>query len=149
MTKSSFVLPIAFLTLAAAGCSHGQCNNVPQRPVASEDAAASPTPAPAAMAEAPGAGAAAQVPAPKDAVQVFKPTGELQCEPGKGTSLETVQDQLTSKKITVYESHTQPDGLMHMAVCGSPTGTIHVFTISKKSLHAAERAGFKSFKVKK
>jgi hypothetical protein len=137
MLKIIFV----FAALMFAACSHEQCNNVPQRPPASEDAGtvATATPAPTAAPVI-----------PKDSVQIFKPTGEKQCEKGKaGIPLDEMQATLTLKKITVFESHTQSDGKMHMQLCGSPAGTIHVFTISKNDLKAAEKLGFKIFVSKK
>lgn len=133
MSKIIFV----FAALTVAACSHEQCNNVPQRPPASEEAAvvATATPAPTAAPVI-----------PKDAVQVFKPTGEKQCEKGKaGIPLDEMQATLSTNKIPVFESHTQSDGKMHMQLCGSPAGTIHVFTISKDDLKSAEKLGFKIF----
>src|ERR1022692_2973773 len=114
------------IALGFMACAHGQCNNVPQRPPASDDAG---TPASGAVAAAPTPVAVI----PPDSVQVFKTTGEKQCETGKGTppgvTIDELQTTLTSKKITVFESHTQSDGKMHMELCGSPSGTVHVFTI--------------------
>ena len=78
-------------------------------------------------------------PTPQDGILIYRATGALQCEPGKGTPLEQVEAQLVAKKILVYDGHTQPDGLMHMALCGSPSGTIHVFTISRKDLRKGGR----------
>ena len=120
------------VTLILVGCAHDQCNNVPQRPPASETPGPSPTPTPAP-----------NVIIPSDAVQIFKPTGDKQCERGKGQSLDDMQATLAGGNISVYESHTQSDGLMHMALCGSPSGTIHVFSISKKNLKKSFKLGFK------
>jgi hypothetical protein len=128
-----------FLTLAIVGilgCAHDQCNNVPQRP-------ADPT----SPAASPGAGlAGAQPTPPTDAVQVQKPTGEKQCGMGRGTSLGEMQLLLSENGIVSYESHTQSDGLMHTALCGSPAGTIHVFSIPKADLAKAKKLGFKLLK---
>jgi hypothetical protein len=82
---------------------------------------------------------------PSNSVQIFKVTGEKQCQKGAGIALDEMQSTLTAKQITVYEAHTQSDGKMHMELCGSPSGTIHVFTISKKDLKKAEKLGFKVF----
>jgi hypothetical protein len=54
-----------------------------------------------------------------------------------------MQATLTSKRISVFEGHTQPDGKMHMELCGAPAGTIHVFSISKRDLKKAQKLGFK------
>ncbi len=130
---------LIFSCLIVAACAHDQCNNVPQRPPASDGVAEStPAPVPAAPV------------IPPDSLQVFKPTGEKQCSTGpggkpRGIPLDEMQNTLASKKITVFESHTQSDGKMHMELCGSPSGTVHVFTISKKDLKAAEKLGFKLF----
>jgi hypothetical protein len=151
------LMPINSLVYAVAisaaffltACATENCSNVPQRPLASETAA--PSPAPVAdqtvPATAPVAAVAAEptqtTPPRGETVQVFKSTGQLQCGQDPGLPLDEVRLQLSSKKISVYEAHTQPDGRMHMALCGAPSGTIHVFTISKKSLKKAEKIGFK------
>jgi hypothetical protein len=144
MTKFLSLFLLTFL-LAILGCVHDGCNNVPQRPVTSVDgttaqaanqAMTTPTPVPSPT----------PVKLPKDAVQVAKATGEKQCGIEKGVAIEEVQSTLTQDKITVYEAHTQLDGLMHMALCGSPSGSVHVFSIPKKDLAKAKKLGFKSFK---
>ena len=50
---------------------------------------------------------------------------------------------LIRKKLTVFEATTQMDNLMHMALCGAPTGKIHVFTIPKNQLKRAVKFGLK------
>jgi hypothetical protein len=133
--------------LSFMACAHDQCNNLPQRPLASDEGGTSPMPSPAATNTTPPAAAAEPI-IPPDSIQIFKATGETQCEGGNATNripLDKMQSTLSSKKITVFESHTQSDGKMHMQLCGSPAGTVHVFTISKKYLKAAEKLGFKIF----
>ena len=61
----------------------------------------------------------------------------------KGIPLEQMRGTLTKKKVLVYQARTQSDGLMHMTLCGAPSGTVHIFTIPKKDLKAATKLGFK------
>ena len=79
-------------------------------------------------------------------VRIFKSTGEKQCGQSPGISIQDMTKVLTRHHIYVIESHTQPDGLMHMVLCGAPSGKIHVFTISRKDLKRALRLDFKVFK---
>ena len=81
-------------------------------------------------------------------IQIYKPTGELQCQPGSGLSIEKNQSLLTKANITIMESSTQNDGLMHMSVCGTPKGQIHVFKIPAKFKGKALKLGFKQWEPK-
>ena len=129
----------AFILLLCAGCAHDQCNNIPQRPVTPPATTDVTPPAPRAIQSS-------KMLLPEDSVQVSKPTGEKQCSVDKAEPLNKVLAQLSTKKITVYESHTQADGLVHMDLCGAPGGNVNVFTISKKDLKKALNLGFKEVK---
>jgi hypothetical protein len=83
---------------------------------------------------------------PEGSIQISKPTGEKQCGNDKPTPLSEVMGQLSKKKIKVYESHTQADGMAHIDLCGAPVGNINIFTISKKDLSKALKLGFKEVK---
>ena len=59
-----------------------------------------------------------------------------------------MKDVLTKNKVVVMDAHTQNDGMMHAQVCGSPSGEIHVFSISKSQVKKAKALGFKQFQKK-
>ena len=54
-----------------------------------------------------------------------------------------VDQYLTQLKIPVYEAKTEKDHLIHLAVCGAPSGKIHVFSIPKKFQVKVLKLGFK------
>jgi len=133
----SFLSVLSFAILSA--CSHGQCTNIPQRPPAASGA--QPT-----FESTPSTGKTGTSGASDEAhatVLVYKDTGELQCGQGKAVKLDVMAKQLTSRRIRVLSSRTQDDGLMHVQVCGSPTGKINVYEIPASSLRKALRTGFK------
>jgi hypothetical protein len=140
MTFLKFFL-CTLLLVVVAGCAHDQCNNVPQRPV-------NPIATTGASPELPKrtVQSSTRLVLPEDSIQVSKPTGERQCSVGKAEPLDQVLTQFKKNKITVYESHTQADGLMHTDLCGAPGGNVNVFTISKKDLTRALKLGFKEVK---
>jgi len=76
-------------------------------------------------------------------VFVFKYDGSLQCQAGKGISLETMAKEL--KGLTVLSSNKKSDGLMHIQVCGSITGMANVYEIPATQLKKAETLGFKKW----
>jgi hypothetical protein len=130
---------VAVLIIIAA-CSSNQCNNLPQRPEPS------PTPSPSqSLYKVVNPEAGKEQPR-LPSVNVSKGTGELQCGTGKAIPIEDMQHTLVLAKVTVYEARTQLDGLMHVALCGSPTGKIHVFTIPQADLKKALKLGFKVLK---
>ncbi len=147
---------IALLALATtmgliSGCSSGQCSNIPARPTAEENKASTQTinmsenEKPLIEVASAAAVPAPVVPAPKkeDTILIYKDSGEKQCGMGKTVPLDEAKAILEKKKILVYESHTQDDGLIHMQLCGSASGKIHVFSILKKNLKKAQTLGFK------
>lgn len=76
-------------------------------------------------------------------VKVFKYDGSLQCGKAKPVSVSEMQREL--KGIAVYSAENKPDGLMHVQVCGSPTGRANVYEIDKSTLEAAKKLGFKEW----
>lgn len=72
---------------------------------------------------------------------VFKADGSLQCGMGKAISLEDMEKEL--KGIKVLSRDKRPDGMMHIQVCGSPTGIINIYEIPAANLADAESRGFK------
>lgn len=82
---------------------------------------------------------------PSDHMLVFKADGSLQCQMGTGTPVDAMAKTLTAKGITVYSSENRHDGLMHIQACGTPTGMINVYEISKNRLEDALELGFKKY----
>lgn len=74
-------------------------------------------------------------------VFVFKADGSLQCGMGKAIAIEEMEKEL--KGIKVLSRDKRPDGMMHIQVCGSPTGIINVYEIPAANLADAEARGFK------
>jgi hypothetical protein len=75
-------------------------------------------------------------------IEVFKPDGSLQCEPGSGTPLATMQAELRDAGIRVYSARSASDGMMHPQACGTPTGLRNVFSIDAAALDQALAQGF-------
>lgn len=119
---------IAFLLLAS--CVQGHCRR-------QQDAPATAKPLEPTDATAP------SKPTPADRVLVYKYDGSLQCGMGKPVALDVMAKELGP--ITIFSSIKKPDGLMHIQVCGSPTGMANVFEIPAKSQKAAEGKGFKKW----
>lgn len=76
-------------------------------------------------------------------VKVYKYDGSLQCNQGKAIPLEQMAKEL--KGVQVFSSQKKADGLMHIQVCGSPTGMANVFEILEGDLTKAEKFGFKKW----
>lgn len=86
--------------------------------------------------------AAAKTPAdPAAKIRVYKYDGSLQCQPGKGVSVDKMAEEL--KGIAVFSKQKKADGLMHIQVCGSGTGKANVYEILEKDFAKAEKLGFK------
>lgn len=88
-----------------------------------------------------------KAPANPGRIKVYKNDGTLQCGMGKLIPLDTMKKELG--KITVYSSENKSDGLMHIQMCGSPTGTINIYEIDKTNLDKAIKLGFKEWTDKK
>ncbi len=76
-------------------------------------------------------------------VRVYKPDGSRQCESAKGQAADIMERELAG--IRVYSREKRKDGLMHIQVCGSPTGMVNLFEIDFGNLKQAEERGFKRF----
>ena len=150
------VLIFAFVSIGFMmnGCAHDGCNNVPQRPTPTPSPTPCESPPCATPIPSPSSDSTNRVddklktlmdPAEGPQVKVYKASGEKQCGQSVGVGIQAMAKTLMNRHVYIIESHSQPDGLMHMAVCGAPTGKIHVFTIIKKDLKRAEKLGFKVF----
>ena len=76
-------------------------------------------------------------------IKVFKYDGSLQCGMNKAISVSEMQKEL--KSIRIYSSENKADGLMHIQMCGSATGTANVYQIDRKDLSEAKKIGFKEW----
>jgi len=77
---------------------------------------------------------------PSERVKVAKPDGSLQCDKAPALSLDEMRKELLP--LQVFSAENKPDGLMHMQLCGSPTGRYNVYEISRADLEAAKKLGF-------
>lgn len=78
-----------------------------------------------------------------DRVKVYKADGSLQCGMGSAIPLEIMKKDLGN--IKVYSQENTSDNLMHITLCGSPTGKINVYEIDRENLKEALAKGFKVF----
>lgn len=76
-------------------------------------------------------------------IEVVRADGSRQCEPDSGVPLSTMAAELTAAGIAVHASRSADDGMMRPAVCGAPTGTMHVFQIDAADLPQAQQLGFR------
>jgi stress response protein SCP2 len=76
-------------------------------------------------------------------IEVYRPDGSVQCEPGGAIPLEQMRKTLTDADIVVHSQRKANDGLMRPAVCGAGTGAINVFSIDAEQLDAAIAQGFR------
>lgn len=82
----------------------------------------------------------AQQPVPRT-VQVYKSTGSVQCGDG-GVAAPDMALELVEAGITVSDAACGHDGLMRIAQCGAPDGSIAVFSIAQQDQAQAEQIGF-------
>ncbi len=126
--KSLFLLSV--FTLISVGCAEGNCRQIAS--AAEVKNKLSSTSDSAIISSG-----------PQDRVKVFKYDGSLQCGSGKVISPDEMRTQL--KDIKIYQAENKADGLMHMQVCGSPTGKANVFEIDRRRLADAVKLGFKEW----
>ena len=79
----------------------------------------------------------------QERIKVYKYDGSLQCGMGKAIAISEMAKELTG--ITIYSSENKPDGLMHIQLCGSPTGHANVYEIDKTNLELAKKKGFREW----
>lgn len=133
------VLLIAGLTLALlGGCQSHPCRE-PRMPELDQTSAARPAVAPSnGTAGTSKMSGAENTPA---RLRVFKTDGSRQCDKRSGVALDVMERELAG--IPVYAKEKRADGLMHIQVCGSPTGMINLFEIDQTNLKQAEERGFR------
>lgn len=74
-------------------------------------------------------------------VRIYKLDGSRQCEKKPGVAIDIMERELAG--IAVHSRDKRKDGLMHVQVCGSPSGMINVYEIEMPFLKQAEQRGFK------
>jgi hypothetical protein len=75
---------------------------------------------------------------------IARAEGSKQCTAGSGETIDQMAEDLIDIKI--FSKETRSDGKVHMALCGAPTGRIHVFEISETDRAAALSRGFTEYK---
>ena len=69
--------------------------------------------------------------------------GSLQCDTkSEDNSLDRMQAELVANDIQIYKAYKSNDGLIHIQICGSPTGKINVFDINEQDVDKAQAMGF-------
>lgn len=74
-------------------------------------------------------------------VEVTRSLGSVQCTP-EPRALARLERQLAAAGVTVIAAREGDDGMMRIALCGSPDGRIGVFTIPADQTARAAAAGF-------
>ncbi|MCM2280855.1 MAG: hypothetical protein NDI61_03300 [Bdellovibrionaceae bacterium] len=126
-----------------SGCATGNCRQIANAQVKAQQnppAPAAPPPAPAAVASK---GKTKQPPAPprEETVVIYKYDGSLQCGMGQAISVEAMEHELSG--IPIRNREKKPDGMMHIQVCGQPTGMVNTYVIPLTRLAEAEKRGFR------
>lgn len=152
LKRAPIWVPALIVSLGLSACANGPCRQL-RNPELAKTAGAAPTAAqPAAPAGATpspnltspnlkGGAVSDSATTQERTVFVYKPDGSLQCGMGKAIPVEEMEKQLSG--IRVHSRQNRPDGLMHIQVCGSPTGMINVYEIPATALKEAEGRGFK------
>lgn len=142
MEKSRFNIGRNILfVLVFSGCAAHPCRE-PRAPELDQTKKVAGSPVANVAAEDLKKAAESPTPAADARVRVYKPDGSRQCETRKrGKALEVMERELAGIKVYAREKRT--DGLMHIQICGSPTGMINLFEIDSTFLKQADERGFK------
>jgi hypothetical protein len=73
---------------------------------------------------------------------IYKYDGTLMCGEGKEIKLDEMSKELTRAGISIVSQKKATDGLMHMQLCGSITGSVNAYEISSSDLQKALDLGF-------
>ena len=148
------LLTLAVVGGLTAGCVDGPCRKMKNPELANRQVSASTNVADVGSASGPrsasvlpgvtktgGAVTDTSSKAKDTTLLVYKADGSLQCGQGKAALPTEMERQLSG--IKVFSRESRSDGLMHIQMCGSPTGQINVFEIPLSSLPEALKRGFK------
>ena len=128
---------------ALAGCTNGPCRPLKHPELAVQQEGKAKSAMPTGDASTPTPNSALPTTGREGTILVYKADGSLQCGMGKGLTPTEMEKQLEG--IKVFSRDRRSDGLMHIQICGHPTGMINVFEVSATSLKDAESKGFKKF----
>ncbi|MEZ0056190.1 hypothetical protein ACVII1_004334 [Bradyrhizobium elkanii] len=73
---------------------------------------------------------------------VYKYDGTILCAEGSGIKLDEMAKELTSAGIAIVSQKKATDGLMHIQLCGSITGSVNAYEIASSDLQKALDLGF-------
>ncbi|OFZ18259.1 MAG: hypothetical protein A2X94_07415 [Bdellovibrionales bacterium GWB1_55_8] len=73
---------------------------------------------------------------------VMIPDGSKQCGFESGIEIKSSEVILKKAGIRVEKTQKSTDGMMHIQMCGAPTGAVHGFLIDKSQVAEAEKLGF-------
>ena len=136
---------VAGLCLVAfLGCADGPCRELRHPELASQQPIATPAVTPVAT---PVANQNENSVKSEATVLVYKADGSLQCSKTKGVTPEDMEKRELSG-IKVLSRDHRKDGLIHIQVCGTPTGMVNIFEISSSALKNVEARGFKKFEAR-
>lgn len=149
MKNQTRSLIVVFAVMVLAACTSGPCRQVKNPELANQQSAQAAVNQSATQSAGPattkGANAVTPTLSKSATIFVYKPDGSLQCGQGKAMSPQEMEKQLDG--IKVFSRENRSDGLMHIQVCGSPTGMINVFEISATAQKDAEKRGFKKLEM--
>lgn len=124
---------LLFGLVVSAGCATGNCRAPAQEEAKTKMSQKSGEVLPATRPPT-------DTTAPDARISVFKYNGARQCGVGKATAIDEMAKELTGIKI--LSSSVKNDGLMHIQVCGGPTGQANVYEIYQVDLDKAKKRGF-------
>ena len=131
----------AFSLAWLVGCTNGPCRQLKHPELAAQQEGKAKSTMPVGDTNGNSSPSASPTTGREGTVLVYKADGGLQCAMGKGLTPAEMEKQLEG--IKVFSRDKRSDGLMHIQICGHPTGMINVFEISADSLKDAEAKGFK------
>ena len=76
-------------------------------------------------------------------VHVYKLSNKIQCEESSGIDVRTMEQDLVTAKIVVYQRYEAVDGLSYPVGCGKAMGSINVYVIEKSRLGDSLSKGFR------
>lgn len=77
-------------------------------------------------------------------IKIYKFKKSISCDQNSGTSLSDMRAELTKANISVKSAQCGNDGIARPAVCGTETGYVNVYEVSKADAAKARGMGFMS-----
>lgn len=91
--------------------------------------------------------ASAEAPARTSIMDVSRADGSLQCGAGPAISLKETIAEVGAAGIAVLDARSAHDGRKRIAMCGAPTGQMHILSISSGDFEAVQALGFEDFSL--